>query len=432
MKRLATLTLMAAVASGCAMFDQAPARTRRVGEANAKQTPKPSPFQALAARMNGRKAKAAAAKDASMQSDDDGPTLPDVKPASEEKVQAVATISGSTPAYLPDKPEPVTKPTSKSVLRTGKKTPAESPSGGVASANETAAATPSNLSIQLTSNQSLESADPKTTGSSGPSLSATPASNRESKPLPSGAPSKMPAGAVEQTDIKPIPAATHKKTSATTEVADSKQTAPAVRMVNSKRVSLNYEVKDVGPSGVSAVELWYTQDGRKWEKCDASPSPNPPFVVDVKDEGLYGFTLVARSGIGLGKRPPRPGDLPQVWVEVDMTKPVVKLIDLQVGVSSDTQHLTIMWKATDKNFGPRPIALSFAEQADGPWSQIAGHVENSGSYVWRLPAGIPHRFYVRVEATDLVGNSSFAQTGEPILIDLSQPTVAITTVEAGK
>ena len=49
-----------------------------------------------------------------------------------------------------------------------------------------------------------------------------------------------------------------------------------------------------------------------------------------------------------------------------------------------------------------------------------------------MPGGIPHRFYVRVEATDLVGNSNSAQTGEPILIDLAQPTAAITAVEPGK
>src|SRR5205823_13601953 len=80
--------------------------------------------------------------------------------------------------------------------------------------------------------------------------------------------------------------------------------AAAVRMVNSKRVSLNYEIKDVGPSGISAVELWYTQDGKRWEKFDTANQPRPPLVIEVKDDALYGFTLVARNGIGLGKRPP--------------------------------------------------------------------------------------------------------------------------------
>ena len=203
----------------------------------------------------------------------------------------------------------------------------------------------------------------------------------------------------------------------------------AVRMVNSKRVSLNYEIKDVGPSGVSMVELWYTQDGRKWERYDTASQPRPPFVVELKDEGLYGFTLVARNGVGLGRRPPRTGDQPQVWVEVDTTKPVVKLLDVQVGASGEGQSLGIRWKATDTNLGQRPITLSYAEQATGPWTVIAANVENSGAFGWQLPTGVPPHLMVRVEATDLVGNVGVAQMPEPIVLDLSQPVVSIVAVE---
>jgi hypothetical protein len=157
-----------------------------------------------------------------------------------------------------------------------------------------------------------------------------------------------------------------------------KPTAASVRMVNTKHISLNYEIKDVGPSGVSAVELWYTQDGKRWEKSDTISKPRPPFVVDLKDEGLYGFTLLARNGVGLGKRPPSSGEQPQVWVEVDVTKPVVKLLDIQPGLIGDSQHLSICWKATDTNLGQRPITLSYAEQVAGPWSVIAANIENTG------------------------------------------------------
>src|SRR5579883_3387617 len=42
--------------------------------------------------------------------------------------------------------------------------------------------------------------------------------------------------------------------------------ASDIRLVNSKRISLNYKVNNVGPSGVTAVELWCTRDGRTWKK----------------------------------------------------------------------------------------------------------------------------------------------------------------------
>jgi hypothetical protein len=205
--------------------------------------------------------------------------------------------------------------------------------------------------------------------------------------------------------------------------------SPAVRMVNSKRITINYEVKDVGPSGISGIELWFTQDGKTWKKRDVSSSAKPPYVVEVNEEGLYGFTLLARNGIGLAKEAPQPGDAPMIWVEVDLTNPVVQLTGVNANCVKKTQNVIIHWRATDKNFGPRPITLSYATKEEGPWQTIAAHVPNTGRYVWPLPADAPVRFYVRVEAADVVGNVGMAQTPKPVLMDRSQPTVSILNVE---
>jgi hypothetical protein len=205
---------------------------------------------------------------------------------------------------------------------------------------------------------------------------------------------------------------------------------PGIRLVNSKRISLNYEIKDKGPSGVSAVELWYTQDagGRNWQKYREEEA-KPPFVFDVNGEGLYGFTLVVRSGVGLSDRPPQVGDAPQLWVEVDLTKPVVHIGNVDVGRGPDSGRLTIAWTATDKNLGRQPISLSYAEQAGGTWTPIAANLENTGRYVWQMPPGIPYRFLVRVEATDKAGNVGSDETPKPVIVDLSQPKGVILGVE---
>jgi hypothetical protein len=206
------------------------------------------------------------------------------------------------------------------------------------------------------------------------------------------------------------------------------------RLVNSKRISLNYELKEVGPSGVSTVELWYTQDGRSWNKYplpraeDGAALPKP-LVFEVNGEGVYGFTLVARSGVGLGERPPQIGDRPQVWVEVDLTKPVVQLQGVFVGQGEDKGKLTITWSARDKNLGRSPITLSYAEQSGGPWRPIAEHLENGGRHVWKMPDRVPYQFLVRVEAVDEAGNVGTAVTPEMVKVDLSQPKVRIVTVE---
>jgi hypothetical protein len=207
--------------------------------------------------------------------------------------------------------------------------------------------------------------------------------------------------------------------------------ADGVHMVKSKRISLNYEVRDKGPSGAS-VELWYTQDsGRSWQRY-GQVSDSPPFVFEVGGEGLYGLTLVARSGVGLGDRPPQVGDPPQVWVQVDLTPPKVRLDRVDVGQGQDAGKLTISYDAYDANLGRQPITLSYATDLAGPWRPIAEHVENSKRYVWQMPSGIPYQFYVKVEATDRAGNVGADQTAQPVKVDLSQPKSVILDIGPAK
>jgi hypothetical protein len=208
---------------------------------------------------------------------------------------------------------------------------------------------------------------------------------------------------------------------------------PDRRLVNSKRISLNYELKEVGPSGVSAVELWYTQDGRGWYRYPLPKTGDevqrPPLVFEVNSEGVYGFTLVAKSGVGLGERPPQVGDRPQVWVEVDLTKPVVSLQNVVVGQGLDKGKLTVLWTARDKNLAREPITLAFAEQPAGPWTPIVEHIQNTGRYVWSMPDRVPYQFLVRVQAADLAGNVGEVVTTSMVKVDLSLPRVRILQVE---
>jgi hypothetical protein len=76
------------------------------------------------------------------------------------------------------------------------------------------------------------------------------------------------------------------------------------------------------------------------------------------------------------------------------------------------------------------VGLYYAEKESGPWLPIATSQENSGRYVWQVPASAPPSFFVRVEATDLAGNMGRAQTAKPVLLDTSRPTVSILGVES--
>lgn len=196
-------------------------------------------------------------------------------------------------------------------------------------------------------------------------------------------------------------------------------------LVNSTRISLSYELKNTGPSGVSGVDVWETRDGRKWQKIAQTIERKPPAIVEVDGEGLHGFTIIPRSGVGLARKPPAAGDTPQVWVEVDLTPPRLKLDDVVVHTGKDTGKLTIRWTANDKNMGGEGIVLRCAEDPTRNWKTVAANVRNTGTYTWQMPEGTPYRFYVRVEARDNAGNTSIVQTSDPVVVDLSTPETVI-------
>jgi hypothetical protein len=233
--------------------------------------------------------------------------------------------------------------------------------------------------------------------------------------------------------VMPMPSAPVVKNSLPGEAKPGANTGhggpPLVRLVNTKRITLNFEVKDVGPSGLSSVELWYTQDGKEWKKYDA-PTQAQAYVVEVDEEGMYGFTLLAKSGTGIGKEPPQAGDQPQVWVVVDLTRPEVQLNEVAPSTRSGQQSVSIKWQASDKNLSRQPVALYYAEREDGPWKQIACGLPNHGEYLWQVPQGTPARVLVRVEATDLAGNVGRAQLPKALLLDSCMPRVSIVNVEA--
>ena len=112
--------------------------------------------------------------------------------------------------------------------------------------------------------------------------------------------------------------------------------------------------------------------------------------------------VVVSSPSGGGKEPPTNGEAPQMWVEVDVTKPVVAITGLQPSAGSHT--LRIDYTATDKNLSRHPISMYFAETLEGPWTPFTGAMENTGTFTWQVPPGTPANFYLRIAASDQAGN----------------------------
>jgi hypothetical protein len=203
------------------------------------------------------------------------------------------------------------------------------------------------------------------------------------------------------------------------------------RTVKSRRFNIDYRIDDIGPSGVSTIELFVSQNnGDKWYRYGLDEDHRSPFEVEVPSDGVYGFAMRVVSGAGLTDPSPQPGERPEISIVVDSSPPVVNLFPLQQGQGADANRILISWKAADQKLADRPIALSYSASPNGPWQQISEWLPNTGQYIWNVGQGIPPRLYVRVVARDAAGNLARVDTPQPVLVDLAKPTARIVDVES--
>jgi hypothetical protein len=200
-------------------------------------------------------------------------------------------------------------------------------------------------------------------------------------------------------------------------------------MVNSRRFALDYEIESAGAAGIAKIEIWGTRDaGRTWQSYGLQAAAHGPIKVKVDAEGLYGFRIVVVDGKGQTARPPHSGDLPELWVGVDLTKPLARITTSELGTGEHASELLIHYEASDAMLAARPVTLSFTDHAGGPYSTIAAGLENTGSYTWRFDSRVPERVFLRLEVRDEAGNVGVFETPAPISLDPDRPKGHIRTV----
>jgi hypothetical protein len=196
----------------------------------------------------------------------------------------------------------------------------------------------------------------------------------------------------------------------------TKEPSPANRHLStSGRMHLDYKVESMGVSGVGKVEVWYSRDlGQSWHKLCEDTDRQSPVEINLPGEGLFGVSLVVSNGRGFGANPPRTGDSPDYWIEIDTTRP---LADITAIHAAEDGALHISWGARDKNLTPEPIELAYAANRDGPWHVIAKGLKNDGGYRWMPPAEVGPQAFFRVTVRDLAGNITHAETTQPVPLD---------------
>jgi hypothetical protein len=211
----------------------------------------------------------------------------------------------------------------------------------------------------------------------------------------------------------------------------SKEPLPSSRQLSSTgRMFLDYKLESAGVSGIGKVEIWYTRDlGQSWHKLCEDNDRQSPVEINLPGEGLFGVSMVVSNGRGFGANPPRTGETPDCWIEIDTTRP---LADITAIHASDDGALHISWGARDKNLTSEPIELSYAAQRDGPWHLIAKGLKNDGGYRWVPPTEVGPQAYFRVTVRDLAGNITHAETTQPVpLDDQSRPRGRLLGINPG-
>lgn len=212
-------------------------------------------------------------------------------------------------------------------------------------------------------------------------------------------------------------------------VAASSALPDDVLHVNATRFALDYNLESVGQWGVSRVEVWGSLDhGETWRQFAVDSDNRSPVDLQVDGPGLYGFRILVQGVGGLPVVRPRPGDLPEVQVSVDLEQPVTRITAAAQGEGYFADHLIINWQVDDAQLESRSIKLLYSNRPNGPWQPVAANLENTGKYAWRLQRHLPGALYVRLEARDRAGNVGADQTQQPILISLPEPTGRIQSV----
>jgi hypothetical protein len=165
-----------------------------------------------------------------------------------------------------------------------------------------------------------------------------------------------------------------------------------------------------------------TRDGgRTWNSVGADADNRSPFRATVDGEGVYGFRLTVQSGSGLGGQPPQGGDPPEVWIGVDLSRPMARLICAEASSGERAGEMVIRYEAADALLAKGPITLLQSAHSGGPWTTIAAGLSNTGQYSWRFNETTPERVYLRLEARDEAGNVATFDSHEPVALQRVLP-----------
>lgn len=219
-----------------------------------------------------------------------------------------------------------------------------------------------------------------------------------------------PSGLPVESASTPVPG----QTAPSQPVPDTPLDPNAFR-VNGLQFRLRYQVDGLLPEQIGSVTIFGSRDdGATWELWTTDADKQSPAEIAVPSAGRYAFRVVVTSVTGSSSRIPRPGDKPEIAVDVDLDPPSPRIVAVPYGRDSRIASLQIQWTCAAADLGPEPIALAYSDRPSGPWTAITDATANSGQFDWALQPNLPQQVYLRIVATDLAGNRGGHVLEQPI------------------
>lgn len=201
------------------------------------------------------------------------------------------------------------------------------------------------------------------------------------------------------------------------------------QVVNHHIFDLEYQVDDVGPSGVSAIELFVTEDnGSHWFTYGNDEDLHSPVLIDTRGEGTFGFAVRVRNGLGFADDAPQPGQVPEMVITVDETQPTIELAQ-PVMKTDGFGVIQLAWRVYDANPASTPVRLEYSATPNGPWTPVFDWQFDQNGYQWGVRPGTPTQLYFRLLARDAAGNVASTQTTQPVVVDLRRPVGRLLRVQ---
>jgi hypothetical protein len=181
-------------------------------------------------------------------------------------------------------------------------------------------------------------------------------------------------------------------------------------------VSLDTQVADIGPAGLSAARLWVSQDdGTSWSEGPFIVDPFKNVTWKATTDGRYRLAIVATDQSGNVSTTPKGKADDQFLLIVDTAAPSITLssaigiVEAEKAVGNRRafkpgDRVAVPFAIKDSNLTPNSVSVYLQTDATKGWKELAKGLPTDGAFRFEIPAIASKNAKIKVTAVDNAAN----------------------------